>query len=161
MRRYETIFILRPTLAEKEIDNVVDNTSTIINDDGGSIIELDRWGMRQLAYLVKKEKQGFYVFVDYCTTPQSVAEIERKFRIDDSVLKYMTVKISESLSEEELASAKGEVEEKKAAVKAAEEAALAESEAAGSKEEIKTDSTVDSDEKSGEEKKTEKETVDE
>jgi len=131
MRRYETIFILRPSLAEKEITDVIDNTLKIINDDGGTVIELDKWGMRKLAYLIKKEKQGYYVFCDYAALPQSVAEMERKFRIDDSVLKYMTVKITASITEEEITAVKGAIEEKKVAaqkaVEDAEKAASAES----------------------------------
>ena len=155
MRRYETIFILRPSLAENEINNVVDNTLKIISDDGGSIIQLDRWGMRKLAYLIKKEKQGFYVFMDYAAPSESVIEMERKFRIDDSVLKYMTVKIADSISEEEIVAAKGEAEEKKAAAKAAEEAALAEN--VGETDEKTTDSAkdVETKEKSTDKKETE------
>lgn len=126
MRRYETIFILRPSLSEKEIDDIIENTSNLINKDDGSIIDLDRWGMRKLAYLIKKENQGYYVLMDYCTSPQTVAEMERKFRIDDSVLKYMTVKVVDSIKEEEIDAVKQAVEEEKAAKKAAEEAALAE-----------------------------------
>lgn len=123
MRRYETIFILRPTLSENEITTVVDNTLQIIGDDKGSIIELDKWGMRKLAYPIKKEKQAFYVFLDFCSPAQSVTEIERKFRIDDAVLKYLTVKISESISKEEIAAAQEEVAKKKAAAQAAVDAA--------------------------------------
>ncbi len=132
MRRYETIFILRPSLAEKEIEEVIENTSQIIKNDKGTIIELDRWGMRKLAYLIKKEKQGFYVLLDFCSPSQSVTEMERKFRIDDSVLKYMTVKVTDSFNDDELTAAQNVVAEKRAVVqaaeKAADEAALAEDE---------------------------------
>ncbi len=103
MRRYETIFILRPTLNEEEINTVIENSATIITGDNGKIIELDRWGMRKLAYPIKKELQGFYVFCDYSGTPGAVAEMERKFRIDDSVLRYMTVKTAEAITDAEVA----------------------------------------------------------
>ncbi len=126
MRRYETIIILRPTLTENQIDNVIDNATTIITADGGTIIELDRWGMRKLAYLIKKEKQGFYAYIDYSGQSGSVSEMERKFRIDDSVLKYLTVKLADSINDEEISAALGEAQNKRAAVKAAQEAAQAE-----------------------------------
>lgn len=129
MRRYETIIILRPTLTENQIDSVIDNATDIITSDGGTIIELDRWGMRKLAYLIKKEKQGFYTYLDYSSQSDSVSEMERKFRIDDSVLKYMTIKLADSISDEEISDAQGEAEKKRAAVKAAEEAAQAEEDA--------------------------------
>ena len=83
MRRYETIFILRPSGGEEEITRVINSTTQIIVGDQGSIIELNRWGMKKLAYLIKKETLGYYVFIDYAGTPAAVAEIERKFRIDD------------------------------------------------------------------------------
>ena len=100
MRRYETIFILRPNAGEDEINKVVESTSKIIIDEKGTIIELDKWGMKKLAYLIKKESLGYYVYCDYAGTPAAVTEIERKFRIDDTVLKYMTIKTANSITEE-------------------------------------------------------------
>ena len=84
MRRYETIFILRPNAGEEEINRVVESTSKIILDEKGTIIELAKWGMKKLAYLIKKESLGYYVYCDYAGTPAAVSEIERKFRIDDA-----------------------------------------------------------------------------
>jgi len=100
MRRYETIFILRPSLGEAEITAIIDNTCKIITDLQGTIIDLNRWGMRKFAYLIKKEAQGFYVYCEYAGLPEAVAEMERKFRIDDSVLKYMTVKLADAIDED-------------------------------------------------------------
>lgn len=109
MRRYETIYILRPTLSEDEITKVVENTSQIILDEKGTIIELNKWGMKKLAYLIKKESQGYYVYCEYAGSPAAVAEIERKFRIDDSVLRYLTIKTAAAISEEQIQQAVGEV----------------------------------------------------
>ena len=58
MRRYETIIIIRPNVAEDEIDAVINKTNSIIESDGGTIISIDKWGLRKLAYLIKKEAQG-------------------------------------------------------------------------------------------------------
>ena len=96
MRRYETIFIIRPTITEDEITGIIEKTTGIIEGDGGSIIKIDKWGLKKLAYLIKKESQGHYVYADFAGIPASVAEIERIFRIDDRVLKYMTVKLADS-----------------------------------------------------------------
>jgi small subunit ribosomal protein S6 len=112
MRRYETIFILRPNSSEEEINRIIDNTSQVIGNDQGSIIEMNRWGMKKLAYLIKKESLGYYVFCDYAATPAAVNEIERKFRIDDAVLKYLTIKIDESMTAEKIAAAITEVSAK-------------------------------------------------
>lgn len=109
MRRYETIFIVRPNIAEDEIDAVINKTKSIIEGDGGIIIRIDKWGLKKLAYLIKKESQGYYVYLDYAGVPASVSEIERIFRIDDKVLKYLTIKLADSCDpeaiKEELASA--------------------------------------------------------
>ncbi len=123
MRRYELIFILRSNLGEEEI-------------------KLNRWGMKKLAYPIKKELQGYYVFCDYAGTPAAVSEIERRFRIDDAVLKYLTIKIADSMTAEEVAAAISTVKEhNEAARKAAEEeaAATAETETAAPQEEEAAD----------------------
>ena len=116
MRRYETIFILRPGAGEEEINRVVGSTTQIILDAHGSIIELNKWGMKKLAYLIKKESLGYYVFCDFAGTPEAVAEIERKFRIDDLVLKYMTIKKAGSITEEQIQEAIAVVSERATAV---------------------------------------------
>lgn len=113
MRRYETIFIIRPGAGEEEINKVIESTRQIILDEKGSIIELNRWGMKKLAYVIKKESLGYYVFCDFAGTPAAVAEIERKFRIDDLVLKYLTIKIAESIGVDEIEQAVLAAEQKK------------------------------------------------
>lgn len=113
MRRYETIFIIRPSAGEEEINKIIENTRQIILDEKGSIIELNKWGMKKLAYLIKKESLGYYVFCDFAGTPAAVAEIERKFRIEDLVLKYLTIKTADSIKEEEIEKAILAAEQKK------------------------------------------------
>lgn len=138
MRRYETIFILRPNVGEEEINRVVESTTQIVLDEAGSIIELNKWGMKKLAYLIKKESLGYYVFCDYAGTPAAVAEIERKFRIDDTVLKYMTIKTGASITEEEIQLAVAAVSERQAAAIESEQ-----EEAATSEEEVKKEVKVE------------------
>lgn len=115
MRRYETTFVLRPSLNEEEINTVIERTTTILTANSGKIIELDRWGMKKLAYQIKKESQGFYIFCDYCSTPEDVAEMERRFRLDDGVLRYMTIKLNNDITAEEVEEATVQAEQKKAA----------------------------------------------
>ena len=121
MRRYETIFILRPNAGEDEINRVVESTSQIILDEKGTIIEMDKWGMKKLAYLIKKESLGYYVYCDYAGTPAAVSEIERKFRIDDTVLKYMTIKTAKSITEEDIQEALAAITAKETALIESEE----------------------------------------
>lgn len=121
MRRYETIFILRPNVGEDEINRVVESTTKIIVDEQGAVIELNKWGMKKLAYLIKKESLGYYVYCDYAGTPAAVAEIERKFRIDDAVLKYMTIKTAKAITDEGIEEARAAVAAKESAQVASEE----------------------------------------
>ena len=100
MRRYETIFIIRPNVVEDDIEAVITKISSIIEGDGGTIIKVDKWGLKKLAYLIQKESQGYYVYVDYASISASVSEIERVSRIDDRVLKYLTVKLADSCDPE-------------------------------------------------------------
>ena len=144
MRRYETIFIVRPNVAEDEIEAVINKTSSIIEGDGGTIIKIDKWGLKKLAYLIKKEAQGYYVHIDYAAIPASVSELERIFRIDDKVLKYLTVKLDDSCDPEAIMEELAEAESAKTAAEdAAKEEKSSPSEPAESpaKEEAKEEAT--------------------
>ena len=100
MRRYETIFIVRPNVGEDGIEEITSKSTSTIEGDGGAIFKVNNWGLKKLAYLIKKENQGYYVYLDYAGIPESIAEIERIFRIDDRVLKYLTVKLDDSCDPE-------------------------------------------------------------
>ena len=95
MRRYETICIITPNANEDDITAIIDRTNGVIEQFGGSIIQIDRWGLKKLAYLIMKENQGYYVYSEYAGSPEAVDELERLFRIDEKVFKYMTVKTQE------------------------------------------------------------------
>lgn len=101
MRRYETISILRSNLTEDEIDAINTKTAEIITGQNGFVINLDKWGLKKLAYLIQKEQQGYYVYTEYAGTPAAVDEMERIFKIDDRVLKYMTIKLQHEYVEDE------------------------------------------------------------
>ena len=91
MRRYETIVIVDPDLGEEERGTVFDKIRELIPQTGGLLVEFDEWGGRKLAYEIKKKQRGYYVCINYCGGGDLVSEMERQFRIDDRVMKYMTV----------------------------------------------------------------------
>ena len=128
MRRYETISIIRPSVGDEEIEAINQRSISIIEGDGGSIVKVDKWGLKTLAYLIKKEPQGYYVYMDYGATAAAVTEMERQFKIDDRLLKFMTVKLDNVFDPEAIQA------EAEAAAKAA-EAKAQESEIADSKTE--------------------------
>jgi len=121
MRRYELIYILRPSLGEEQINTITEYTTQNILDENGTIIDLNKWGMKKLAYNIKKESQGYYIYCEFAGSPAAVAEIERRFRIDDGVLKYLTIKTADFMTEEAIQQAIGESEAKKALAAQADE----------------------------------------
>ena len=119
MRRYETIAILDPDLSEDGRAPVFDRLTELIPAQNGFLVKLDQWGNRRLAYDIKKKSRGFYICVDLCGDGALVNEMERFFRIDDRVLKYMTVVLNKDV---DLEAVKAEVAEAEAEAKAKAEA---------------------------------------
>ncbi len=111
MRRYETIFILDPDVSEEQRGGVFGRLDELVDQKNGFQIETDEWGVRKLAYPIKKRPRGEYVRVEYCGEGMLVDEIERFFRIDDRILKYMTVVLDKDVDLEKV---KQEIEEAKA-----------------------------------------------
>jgi small subunit ribosomal protein S6 len=91
MRRYETFIILNPDLSEEQRLPVLERIKEVLAQMSGVLIRVDEWGSRKLAYAIKKKERGYYVRLDFCGTSQFVSEMERFCRIDERVLKYMTV----------------------------------------------------------------------
>ena len=102
MRRYETIFIVDPDLSEEERSPLFERLKPLFLQLDGFLVMVDEWGSQNLAYEIKKKKRGYYVRLDYCGAGPLVNEIERFFRIDDRVLKYMTVLLEEDVDLESL-----------------------------------------------------------
>lgn len=96
-RTYEGMFIIRPDATEEEIAPIVDQVKTTVTNSGGSIDKEERWGVRKLAYRVEKRNEGYYVLLQFTAGPQTVKEVERRLRVNDAVLKYMTVRIDVKL----------------------------------------------------------------
>jgi small subunit ribosomal protein S6 len=113
MRFYETIFIVKPDLAEEAFAERVAWATDILTDNGAQIVNVEQWGKKRLAYQVNKQRYGLYVMVHYEAEPKVVGELERNFKLSEDILKYMTVKLEGKHIDKARA----------AAVKAAEEAA--------------------------------------
>jgi small subunit ribosomal protein S6 len=117
MRRYETIIIADPDLSAEERDPVLQRVADVINQGDGYLAFTDEWGARKLAYEIKKKDRGYYIRFDFCGTGEVVNEIERFFRIDDRVLKYMTVLLDKAADiekiKEEIAAAQSDAEKAK------------------------------------------------
>ena len=97
MRIYEELFILDPKAADEQIDSVVAQIEETVKGAGGAIDKVEKWGVRRLAYRVQKRDEGYYVLVQFSSGAKAVREIERRLRVDENVLKYLTVRIDEKL----------------------------------------------------------------
>jgi small subunit ribosomal protein S6 len=102
MRRYETIIIMDPELPAEKQEPVLKRVEEVIAQQGGYLAFIDDWGSKKLAYAIKKKERGHYIRFDFCGTASVVNEIERFFRIDDSILKYMTVLLDKNADIEKI-----------------------------------------------------------
>ncbi len=91
MRTYESIFIVHPEVAGDDQTAIIDKYKTILTDQGAEILKVDNWGVRTLAYPVKKQTKGCYVLVIFDAEPTVITEFERRMRIDEKVIKFQTI----------------------------------------------------------------------
>lgn len=97
MRIYEELFIMKPDTPEEEIDPFVDQMKNVVTDSGGTVDKVEKWGKRRLAYKVDKFREGHYVLMQFSAGPESVKEFERRLRVADPVIKFLTVRIDQTL----------------------------------------------------------------
>lgn len=97
MRIYEELFIVRPDATDEEIDPVIEQLRGVITHNGGTMDKNEKWGVRKLAYRVGKYNEGHYILLQFAAKSEAVREIERRLRVSDLVLKFITVRIDEKL----------------------------------------------------------------
>ena len=97
MRIYEELFIVKPDAPDEEVDQFVEQLRTQLTNAGATVDKVDKWGKRRLAYRVGKYREGAYVLFQFTAGPEMVKEFERRLRVSDIVLKFLTVRIDETL----------------------------------------------------------------
>ncbi len=97
MRIYEALFIIKPDVPEEELDQRVETLRTQLTSQGATVDKVDKWGKRRLAYKIDKYREGSYVLFQFSGGPEIVKEFERRLRVSDIVLKFLTVRIDETL----------------------------------------------------------------
>ncbi len=97
LREYETIFLLKPDLAEDLVEKIVERFKAVVNRDSGKMIKVENWGKKKTAFEVKKNPRALFIRFLYLGDFKMVAEFERNLRMTDDVLKYQSVKISENV----------------------------------------------------------------
>ncbi|MGA9110570.1 MAG: 30S ribosomal protein S6 [Smithella sp.] len=113
MQRYEVVAIVIANLNDDDMTALIDRSQTIITDRKGVIAKIERWGKRHLAYEIKKQKDGYYFLIDFAGDGAIVAEIERTYKIDDRILKFMTVKKEGASTQEGIEQEAAEAEAKR------------------------------------------------
>ena len=111
MRIYEQLFIVRPDAAEEEIDAYIEQLKGVISSAQGVVDKVEKWGARKLAYKVGKYHEGYYVLIQFTCGPDLPREMERRLKVSDLVLKFLTVRIDEKLKKLEK---RGKIREKRA-----------------------------------------------
>jgi small subunit ribosomal protein S6 len=103
LRRYETIFIANPDLSEEDQNALQEKVRSIVASFKGELVKLEDWGLRKLSYQIRKSSRGRYFLVDYLAeAPALVRELERTLRLNDGVLKFLTVKTSSRVTSEQI-----------------------------------------------------------
>ena len=97
MRIYEELFIVKPDAPEEEADQFVEQLRSHLTASGGTLDKVEKWGKRRLAYKVDKYHEGAYVLLQFSAGPEAVKEVERRLRVADLVIKFLTVRIDETL----------------------------------------------------------------
>jgi small subunit ribosomal protein S6 len=93
MRKYEIVCIVHPDLDENAFTAAVDKIKGWIGDGGGSVDKVDVWGRRQMAYLIRKQREGQYVLLNVSLLPAAVAELDRNLRFHEPVIRYMITQV--------------------------------------------------------------------
>jgi small subunit ribosomal protein S6 len=101
MNKYETLLLFSPELADEERAGILDNLQGVISKGDGAVEELDDWGMRDLAYPVRKQTRGRYVRLVHTTPGGLIFELERIIRITDGIFKFVTVKLDDNVQPQE------------------------------------------------------------
>lgn len=91
MKLYETGIILDPQLEESQFDKEIEQVQSLITTNGGKIVDVNRWGVRRLAYEIAKRQQGFYVFIQYESDGTVPGKLEKAFLLNENVIRFMTV----------------------------------------------------------------------
>ncbi len=110
MRNYESLYIIHPEVVGDELTAMVEKFQKILADQGAEINKLDNWGVRKLAYPINKVERGCYVQTLFSAGPDVIAEFERRMRLDEKVLRFLTVRFEGEFPAVEIAAEEPEAE---------------------------------------------------
>lgn len=91
MRAYESIFVLKPELNDKKVNEQVEKVKEFIGKNGGRVVAVEKWGKKKLAYLIKKNRFGIYIFIRFESEPVFISALQRNYKLNEDIIRYMTV----------------------------------------------------------------------
>ena len=105
MTKYESMLIARQDLGQSQVNDIVATLSEAVKREGGEVVSVDNWGLKNLAYRIKKNRKGYYVVLNISAPANAIFEYERLARLNEDIIRFMTVKVDEfgSNNEEETA----------------------------------------------------------
>ena len=104
MTKYESVLIARQDLGASQVSAIVSDLSNVIAKEGGEVVRVDNWGLKNLAYRIKKNRKGYYVVLNISAPASAIFEYERLVRLNEDIIRYMTIKVEEfANSNEEVA----------------------------------------------------------
>jgi small subunit ribosomal protein S6 len=107
-RVYEVMYIVQPETANDDIAKLNEGVQKLIETEGGSVVKMDDIGRRKMAYEIKKKKEGYYVLFEIEGSGKEIAELERRFRVNDAIMRFITVRVDEDRKAAEKVRAKRE-----------------------------------------------------
>ena len=112
MANYESVLIARQDLGASQVNSLVESLSEVLKKEGGEVVKVDNWGLKNLAYRIKKNRKGHYVLLDIVAPASAISEYERLMRLNEDVIRYMTIKVdefnNEMASDEDIAAVEAE-----------------------------------------------------
>ncbi len=95
MPYYESVFIARQDISATQVEGLVESFGKVITDNGGTVAKTESWGLRSLAYRIKKNRKGHYVLLNLDAPAPAVHEMERQLRLNEDILRYLTIRVDE------------------------------------------------------------------
>ncbi|GHF27571.1 hypothetical protein GCM10017044_23310 [Kordiimonas sediminis] len=95
MALYEHVFIARQEISSSQVENIVADLTKVLEENGGKVLKNEYWGLKTLAYKIKKNRKGHYVLLNLDTPYPALAEMERQVRLNEDILRFMTVSVEE------------------------------------------------------------------
>lgn len=95
MPLYEHVFLTRQDVSSQQVETLTEQYKTIIEDAGGTVAKVENWGLKTLAYRIRKNRKAYYTLMNFDTGPEALAEVERQQRLSEDVLRSLTIKVDE------------------------------------------------------------------